>query len=333
MTPLQLRTEADDLAALVDAAARARGLPQAFVEKDFWVIEVLRAATASRTVTDKNNTALPITAVFKGGTSLSRGFSIIERFSEDVDLLLGFPDNCSAGAKDKVLKDICTVVGDRLGLGPESLVLENSSKGVKRNMRYHFPAVYGDHGITEGVLLEMGTRGGTFPTETKHIRSIAAEHALEVLGQEESEYEEYAAVTVEVLSPERTLLEKLAAVHDAVTRLPDERAHVALERGGRHFYDIHCLLNDDRVVSALSAVGQVGVARLVDDIGHHSESAGFPFTERPADGYAASRAFTPDQTAMPHMQSSYDLATRLIYGNAPTLEECLATARTASHLI
>lgn len=330
--PLQLRTEPDDLAALVDAAARARGLPQAFVEKDFWVIEVLRAATAQRTATDKSGTDLPIVAVFKGGTSLSRGFGIIERFSEDVDLLLGFPD-CTPGVKDKALKDICNVVRDHLGLGPESLVLETSSKGVKRNMRFHFPATYGDPGITEGVLLEMGTRGGTFPTETRQIRSIAAEHALDVLGQEESEYEEFAAVTVEVLSPERTLLEKLAAVHDAVTRLPDEKAHAALQRGGRHFYDIHCLLNDDRVVSALSSAGQDGVARLVDDIGQHSASAGFPFTERPAGGYAASRAFTPDQTAMPHLQSSYDLAARLIYGPVPTLEECLATARTASHLI
>lgn len=137
---LQLRSEPDDLAALVDAAARARGLPQAFVEKDFWVIEVLRAATTAQTVTDKSDTALPVTAVFKGGTSLSRGFGIIERFSEDVDLLIGFPDNCSTGAKDKVLRDICAVVGDHLGLGPDSLVPEGSSKGVKRNMRYRFPA-------------------------------------------------------------------------------------------------------------------------------------------------------------------------------------------------
>ena len=179
----------------------------------------------------------------------------------------------------------------------------------------------------------MGTRGGTFPTETRHIRSIAAEHALEVFGQEESEYKEYAAVSVEVLSPERTLLEKLAAVHDAVTRLPDEKAHEALLRGGRHFYDIHCLLNHDRVVSALKTAGQDGVAGLVEDIGRHSVAAGFLFTERPAGGYATSRAFIPDETAKPHIQSSYDLAARLIYGEAPTLEECLATVRSAAHLI
>ncbi|MBT2250330.1 nucleotidyl transferase AbiEii/AbiGii toxin family protein [Arthrobacter sp. BHU FT2] len=333
MTPPKLRTEPDDLAALVDAAARERGLPQAFVEKDFWVIEVLRAATVHRTATDKNGITLPVSAVFKGGTSLSRGFGIIERFSEDVDLLLGFPDNCTPGVKDRVLRDICIAVGDHLGLDTESRVPAGSSKGVKRNMRYHFPAVYGDPGITEGVLLEMGTRGGTFPTKTRHIRSIAAEHALEVLGHDESEYEEYVAVTVEVLSPERTLLEKLAAVHDAVTRLPDGKAHAALQRGGRHFYDIHCLLNDDRVVSALQGAGQEGVAELVDDIGQHSVAAGFLFTDRPEGGYAASRAFIPDRDALTHMQSSYDLAARLIYGPAPTLEECLATARTAAHLI
>ncbi|WP_346027577.1 nucleotidyl transferase AbiEii/AbiGii toxin family protein [Arthrobacter parietis] len=333
MTTPQLRTEPDELQALVDAAARDRGLPQAFVEKDFWVIEVLRAAMAPRSVTDKSGAILPVAAVFKGGTSLSRGFGIIERFSEDVDLLIGFPDGCSPGARDRLLKDICTGVGDHLGLGLDSRTSEGSSKGVKRNMRYHFPATYGSPDITEGVLLEMGTRGGTFPTESRHIRSIAAEFALQSLGQDESEYEEYAAVSVEVLSPERTLLEKLAAVHDAVTRLPDEKAHAALQRGGRHFYDIHCLLTDDRVLTALQRAGQSGVAHLVADIGRHSEAAGFSFSERPAGGYSTSPAFTPDQTARAHMQSSYDLAARLIYGNAPTLEECLSTARTAAHLI
>jgi len=333
LTAPQLRSAPDDLQALVDAAALLLGLPQAFIEKDFWVVEVLRSAMKARTIPDKSGADLPVTAVFKGGTSLSRAFGIIHRFSEDVDLLIGFPDECSTKAKDKFLKAICNEIRTHLGLDGDHEKLEGSSTGVKRNMRYYFPASYGSPAITEGVLLEMGTRGGTFPTETRHIRSLAAEYAIDVLNEPESAYEEFAAVPVRVLAPERTLLEKLALVHDAVTRLPEQSAQAALERGGRHFYDIHCLLNDDRVVSALAEAGKDGVARLVADIGDHSTAASFPFTERPAEGYAASRAFSPDEESLPHLERSYQLATALIYGDAPTLKECLATVRSAAHLI
>lgn len=333
MTTPTLRSSPDDLTALVDAAARHYGLPQAFVEKDFWVIEVLRSATQVRTITDKSGKALPVVAVFKGGTSLSRGFGIIERFSEDVDLLIGFPGDCSLKARDTALKAICTDVGEHLGLDPDQCALEGSSTGVKRNMRYRFPAAYDAAEITSGVLLEMGTRGGTFPTEGHSIRSLAAEYALETLGDDESVYPEFLPVPVQVLAPERTLLEKLALVHDAVTRLPEESAHAALLRGGRHFYDIHCLLNDERVLAALTAAGREGVTGLVADIGEHSAAAGFPFTERPEGGYAASKAFTPDGVVRPHMDESYELAAGLIYGSAPTLDACLATVRSAAHLI
>ncbi|QCO97327.1 nucleotidyl transferase AbiEii/AbiGii toxin family protein [Arthrobacter sp. 24S4-2] len=253
-----VRDSPDDLTALVDAAARHYSLPQAFVEKDFWVIEVLRSAMRARTIADKSGEVLPVVAVFKGGTSLSRGFGIIERFSEDVDLLISFPGDCSVKARDRVLKAICSEVGEHLDLDQDHCVLEGSSTGVKRNMRYHFPAAYGAAEITSGVLLEMGTRGGTFPTEGHSIRSLAAEYALQTLGDDESTYEEFTPVHVQVLAPERTLLEKLALVHDAVTRLPEETAQAALLRGGRHFYDIHCLLNDERVRAALTDAGQEG---------------------------------------------------------------------------
>lgn len=80
----KIRGSAADLEALVDRTAEALGIDAAFVEKDFWVIEALRTATATAASNE-------VRAIFKGGTSLSRAFGIIQRFSEDVDLLLDFP--------------------------------------------------------------------------------------------------------------------------------------------------------------------------------------------------------------------------------------------------
>jgi len=101
----RLKDDPDTLNALVATTADALGIDAAFVEKDFWVIEVLRAATKDVVVVDKDGQCHPVTAIFKGGTSLSRVYGLIERFSEDVDLLAAFPDaDLSIGARDRVLK-------------------------------------------------------------------------------------------------------------------------------------------------------------------------------------------------------------------------------------
>ncbi len=86
-----LRSDPDSLDALVATTADALGIDAACVEKDFWVIEVLRAATREVTVLAKDVREHPVQTIFKGGTSLSRAYGLIERFSEDVDLLVACP--------------------------------------------------------------------------------------------------------------------------------------------------------------------------------------------------------------------------------------------------
>lgn len=68
----------EDFAAFVTAAAAESELSEPFVEKDYWLTEILR--TVADTVGDR--------AIFKGGTSLSKGWNLIDRFSEDVDLFV-----------------------------------------------------------------------------------------------------------------------------------------------------------------------------------------------------------------------------------------------------
>ena len=100
-----LREHHDDRKALVSRTADALGIGEVFVEKDFWVTEVLRAATASIELEARDGSRHPVSTIFKGGTSLSRVHGLIDRFSEDVDLLIGFPGvDASAGAKERVLK-------------------------------------------------------------------------------------------------------------------------------------------------------------------------------------------------------------------------------------
>ena len=73
--------------------AEATGVPIAHVEKDFWVTEVLRGIARCSAVTG-------VSAVFKGGTSLSKAFGLIRRFSEDVDVIVIAPGH-STGQDDR----------------------------------------------------------------------------------------------------------------------------------------------------------------------------------------------------------------------------------------
>ncbi|MBP1324982.1 hypothetical protein JOF28_000214 [Leucobacter exalbidus] len=319
----RLREAPDDLEALVGVTAEALGMPTVYVEKDFWVTEVLRAASIDRAVTLPDGSTAPTTFTFKGGTSLSRVFGIIKRFSEDVDLLAVFPREASLGARHKVLKEVDQAVKSHLAFLNSQVLVGSSTTGIKRYTTYLYPTANSDPSLKEGVLLELGSRGGTQPSAVYSYRSLVAEHAITILGESEATWEEFAAFSVNVLAPERTLFEKLAAVHDAASRADRD----ALFKHGRHFYDIHCLLQDKQVTDALENLGDEGINALVDDIDSQSAAAGFSSTPRPIEGYAHSPAFDREHPARGTIEAGYEAAQALLHGDFVSLDEIISAVR------
>lgn len=327
----RLRDHPDDMQALVAVTADALGVAPAFVEKDFWAIEVLRAVAQPRTIETKGGRAQNVVVIFKGGTSLSRVFGIINRFSEDVDVLVSFPEDTSEGSRDRALKAICANVQGHLGLPDDRCTVVASSKGVKRYVRYDYPSQSSSSTLSRGVLLEMGTRGGPHPAKRHSLRSLAANHAVETLGESEEAWAEFGPFGLEVLGPERTLLEKLAALHDAYSRAGE--GQTPLLRAGRHLYDVHRLLSDEGVRSALAALGHGGIAELVADIDAHSEDAGFSYTARPDGGYAASAAFAETGPHHTIARQSFAGTQALVLGEMPSFDACCRTVRNAAGLL
>lgn len=332
-----LREHHDDRRALVSLTAGALGIAEIFVEKDFWVTEVLRAATAPIELEARDGSRHLVRAIFKGGTSLSRVHGLIERFSEDVDLLTVFPDvDASIGAKERVLKGIRDAVTVHLALDPAKATTEGApTTGVKRNTRYEYPdSGYEATGlISPGVLLEMGCRGGTYPTAPYALRSLVADHAIEILGESAATWEEFTAVELEVLAPERTLLEKLALLHDGAARSPDEKALERLVRGGRHLYDVQRLLSSAKVIAALEAIDTQGLAGLCTDIDEHSAKAKFSYTPRPAGGYGESPLLDASAPCRGALAQGYAQAMSLVHGYQPSFEECIDTIRARTALL
>lgn len=325
----RLRDNLDDLDALVGLVAEALGTPAAYVEKDFWVTEVLRAASAERAVALPDGSFTTVMFTFKGGTSLSRVFGIVERFSEDVDLLAEFPVEASLNARHKVLKAVDTAVRNHLSLKNDRVIIGSSTTGIKRYTTYAYPRTAQDLSLKEGVLLELGSRGGTHPSAPHQYRSLIAHHAISVLGEDESTWEEFAAFEVNVLAPERTLFEKLAAVHDAASRNDTS----TLPKYGRHFYDIHCLVRNPQVAAVLESMGAEAKQSLVDDIEQQSQAAGFSSTPRPANGYASSPAFDSAHPSRETIEAGYSAAQQLFHGELVSLEEAVASVYAARELL
>jgi Nucleotidyl transferase AbiEii toxin, Type IV TA system len=321
----RLREHPEDLFALVGQASEALGLPLEFVEKDFWITELLRSV--ARPVDDAY-------VVFKGGTSLSKAFGLIERFSEDVDVLLvvtrAFAKDFGKGSVDKILKLICSRAGEDLGIGEEDQGLEGSGTGEHRNVRYTYPARVSATAVQPGVLLEMGVRGGPDPSSRGTIRSFISQYATGPLSLPESEYEEFVGVDLQVLSPERTLFEKLAILHHLATHYPDSQ--IELRRAARHLYDVYKLLTNPVVRTSLGR--QPGLAsKMASDIDAVSLKWGWPHTSRPAEGYAASPIFDASHRCQEALAEGWDSIRPLIYGEVPTLDQCRQSARESAGLL
>lgn len=327
-----LRQHPDELAVLTSITAEYLGIDPAFVEKDFWVTEVLRAVTVEHDIEDTQGTSHPVGVVFKGGTSLSRVYGITQRFSEDVDVLLAFPTATTAGARDRVLKAKCEAARAHLDIDPAACHSFDQTKGVKRSMRYTYPAGAGSAEITTGVLLELGSRGGSEPVRQHQLRSMVATHAIDELQESPVEWEEFASVAVTALAPERTLFEKLSHLHSAgLMAIAGDDSKLSL--AGRHIYDVYRLLVDPSTIAALTELGPNGVEALCADIDGRSLDAGWAVDPRPDGGYAAGPLYQNDRQVTATAQAAYRRSSGLIWGPVPDLGECLSKVREFQDLL
>lgn len=301
-----LRADLDELDVYVTRIADATGIPPSHIEKDYWVTEVLRGAAAASRETG-------CSLVFKGGTSLSKAHHLIQRFSEDVDLIAVLPAG-GVKSKDSALKAFVAGAAAVTGLRPET-DSGTTTKGVKRTAVFTYPTVHGSGILRPGVLMELGTRGGALPQRRLAIQSLITEHA-ESIGLP-VDFEEAEPVSILVLEPVRTLVDKLVLLHHAATEGDDVRkAAIA-----RHYYDVDRLLRNDDVLAQLS---DPPIDVLAREVCEHSRAAELPTADRPKGGFASSPAW--DRSASRVAADAYNslVLTTLVWPGAPrsSFDEC-----------
>ena len=211
---MALLRESDGFPDVFGIAARDLPDPAAFLEKDYWVTQVLRAL----------NDAAPGGFVLKGGTSLSKGYRIINRFSEDIDIFVVRHAGESARKAEGRLKGLVETVAGSLGLEWGEARAPGRGRHPSRGDSIRYPGAH-TLGFTatinpDAVLFETRIAEGDAPSEMCEIRTLIGEWSeINV-----DEFDDLEPFRIRVLEPRRTLIEKLVAVHHSMSTWSTENA-------------------------------------------------------------------------------------------------------------
>jgi hypothetical protein len=232
-----------------ETAAR-KGMTPAIVEKDFWVCWTLGRLFA--------HTELSRLLMFKGGTSLSKVFNLIERFSEDIDLILdwrvvvGEDDPLaerSATRQEVINKAIDAKAVDYIG-GEILAMISQAFDPICRcdvaaddlhALNVQYPAAFSDVYLRPEVRLEIGPLAAWMPYDNYRIKSYAAEAFPQLFKQ--------ADCAVRAIRAERTFWEKATILHHEANR-PDGNPQAL--RYSRHYYDLAMMAESPVKVAALA---------------------------------------------------------------------------------
>jgi predicted nucleotidyltransferase component of viral defense system len=291
---------------------RELGLRPAIIEKDYYVTEALRIISLS--AGEK--------VIFKGGTSLSKGWNLIQRFSEDIDLFLdplAFEPPLGKNGIDRELKKLRDAIGRHPAL---TFVLSESQTigGFGRNDRFSYEQRFGGPGeVVSRVLLEAGTASGREPTSVMQLQSYLAQFLSETgvsLGAEDE-----FPFTMRLLHFRRTFVEKMFAIHSKVELL--KRDGLPLGTYARHYYDLFQLAARPEVLTMLKSEEYRQIKADYDRVSrsHFSKHYFYPEGMR----FAGSDALFPPGDLAAILGAEYIAQCRMLcYGTAPSWDEVLA---------
>lgn len=217
------------------------GIANYAVEKDWWVVQTLSIIF---------DMEIGKHMVFKGGTSLSKAWNLIERFSEDIDLAIdrnffGFTGELSKNQRTNLRRETNKYITEffynelkeqfkKKGFAEVELNIEDaiSRDQDPRIIEIYYPNVIESPGyIKPKVQIEIGCRSMREPYSKQSFTSLVDEH------YPDADFAE-SPIAIPSVNPERTLLEKIFLLHEEFQRPANKRR---VDRLSRHLYDIYQL--------------------------------------------------------------------------------------------
>lgn len=207
---------------IIEQAADSSGRTPAVVEKDYYVTLILKL------LSEQLNQC-----VFKGGTSLSKGFHVIDRFSEDIDIT--FNEHIGESRRKKLKNVVLKGISEELGM-PVANWEETQSDRDYNAYLFSYESVFGlqDDRLPQYVKLETALGSYSFPTQIVEIRNYIGDY-LEGRGRADlAEQFSLGRFSMNLQSLERTYIDKVFALCDYYLQGRSKRC-------SRHLYDIYKL--------------------------------------------------------------------------------------------
>lgn len=300
-------------------SAARRGLREAIVEKDFWVCWVLKKLFS--------DPLLKRRLVFKGGTSLSKVFQLIDRFSEDVDLVLDwrlleygpegvdpasaiasksqqdrFNKQINAKAAEYIAGPLLAQLASTFSSVPEIAVVVDPSDPHCLDVNY--PASFSAAYLLPQVRLEIGPLAAWVPSAPYVIRPYASEDFPQVFSD--------PACPVIAIAAERTFWEKTTILHKEAHRngpMPT--------RYSRHYYDLYKLGGSPVRSAAL------GNLKLLEDVVVF-KSRYYPSAWARYDlARPGTFRLVPHPDQIPLLEKDYREMSAMLFGKIPAFQEIL----------
>lgn len=330
-----LSADAETRRGLFATTAQRLGTSEANVEKDFWVCLTL----------DILFNGLPAGGprlLFKGGTSLSKAFGLISRFSEDIDVTvfrddLGQADTVEAlaalGAKQRkarldAIRNACrdyiggvlleqliaafAALTEQAGHPPVEIAVAPEDKDGQ-SLHVSYSSVTTDEAdayIKSIVRIESGAKSALDPNSPSQLAPYVAADLPDT---------DFSIPGVVTIDPRRTFWDKVVILH-GLRRWYEIRGQLRQEgqRISRHYYDLHRLLGSD--------VGEAADDRaLGEDCVRHARM----FFNRPdydlATAVAGTFALSPIGDMLDRLRRDYDAMKGMIFGDAPAFDEVMAS--------
>jgi hypothetical protein len=308
--------------------AAARGLDPIIVEKDFWVCWTLKELFQLPDIGEH--------LIFKGGTSLSKVFKVIERFSEDIDVSidrgwLGFggANEPEAGGSNKekqrrieALKEACQQrISTRLSPALEAAIrskvtaaetwsLRNDDEDPdQQTLLFEYPSSFAPVAagyIRRAVKIEMGARADHWPCETKTVTPYVAEQFPQGF--------KAGSCTVKVLSAERTFWEKATILHAEYHRPPDKPIP---ERFSRHYCDFYELIRKGVAQSA------VGKAELLVRVAEHKSLFFKSSWAKYGEAAKGTLRLMPPAERVKALRDDYGKMQQMFFGQSPEFDSII----------
>jgi predicted nucleotidyltransferase component of viral defense system len=306
---------AQDRRELFDETAIRKAIRPSAVEKDFWICWLLM-----KIYTHPRLSAL---LRFKGGTSLSKCFGVIERFSEDIDLILDWTeltqadltqalsnnqqsklnDEINSQAQDVIKQELLPLIQERVN----GYCLAEIDEDDPHTINVSYPRSFPNDYLRDQIRLEIGPLADMVPFGHYVVTSYAAEEFPKLFKQ--------PSVELDAIKPERTFWEKVTILHAEAHR-PDNKPQPA--RYSRHYYDVYRMLGTEIQQAALANLDLLeDVVRFKKKF-YYSAWANYDLAVLPT------IRLIPGDKVMTSLKADYAEMREMIFSDYPSLEEIMS---------